>query len=458
MTDQTPNLGLERIPADQKIWADKMNNNLSLIDAAVGAYFFLNNLQGVWLNSHEYLVGQAVVDPDTGTVWTCQYQHISAMIPTTFLEDRTAHPTYWSVYSAPARARGAWTGPGTTYGVNDFVVAGPKYAVCIQAHTSTANFDNDVTSGYWSVLVDLSAAGSQVLPVPGGAADANKVVVVPPSGNGYTIIDGAALPAILGASSIGEAVFKAASQSDARTAIGAQVAGSYQAANATLTALTGSPTTAFGIALLALATAADLRATAGLGTAAVLNVGTRANQVVQLDGSAKLPAVDGSALTGVWDTGDLKITMRSTAGAGWIKVDDGTIGSSASAATTRANDDTLNLYKFLYDSCSDALCPVSGGRGVSAAADFAANKTLRLTKMLGRALVIAGAGSGLTARTLGDIAGAETHNHGGATGASGTVAPVTGGGGSAAAGGHVHSIPSGDSMQPSTFVNVFIRL
>lgn len=37
----------------------------------------------------------------------------------------------------------------------------------------------------------------------------------------------------------------------------------------------------------------------GLGTAAVLNVGTSASQVVQLDGSAKLPAVDGSALTGL---------------------------------------------------------------------------------------------------------------------------------------------------------------
>lgn len=35
----------------------------------------------------------------------------------------------------------------------------------------------------------------------------------------------------------------------------------------------------------------------GLGTAAVQNVGTGAGNVVQLDGSAKLPAVDGSALT-----------------------------------------------------------------------------------------------------------------------------------------------------------------
>ena len=39
--------------------------------------------------------------------------------------------------------------------------------------------------------------------------------------------------------------------------------------------------------------------TASLGTAAPLDVGTAANNVVQLDGTAKLPAVDGSQLTGI---------------------------------------------------------------------------------------------------------------------------------------------------------------
>ena len=39
------------------------------------------------------------------------------------------------------------------------------------------------------------------------------------------------------------------------------------------------------------------RTTLGLGTAAVLNVGTSANNIVQLNGSSQLPAVDGSLLT-----------------------------------------------------------------------------------------------------------------------------------------------------------------
>jgi len=43
----------------------------------------------------------------------------------------------------------------------------------------------------------------------------------------------------------------------------------------------------------------DFRTQLGLGTAALQNVGTGANNVIQLDGSGNLPAVDGSLITGV---------------------------------------------------------------------------------------------------------------------------------------------------------------
>ena len=55
--------------------------------------------------------------------------------------------------------------------------------------------------------------------------------------------------------------------------------------------------TAAGKALLDDADAAAQRTTLGLGTAATLNVGTSASNIVQLDGSGLLPAVDGSQLT-----------------------------------------------------------------------------------------------------------------------------------------------------------------
>ena len=48
-----------------------------------------------------------------------------------------------------------------------------------------------------------------------------------------------------------------------------------------------------------LASAATARTNLGLGTAAVLNTGTSAGNAIVLDGSARLPAVDGSQLTGL---------------------------------------------------------------------------------------------------------------------------------------------------------------
>ena len=54
-----------------------------------------------------------------------------------------------------------------------------------------------------------------------------------------------------------------------------------------------------GLDLIDSADASAARSTLGLGTAATQTVGTSASNVVQLDGSAKLPAVDGSQLTNI---------------------------------------------------------------------------------------------------------------------------------------------------------------
>lgn len=119
-----------------------------------------------------------------------------------------------------------------------------------------------------------------------------------------------------------------------------------------------------------------------------------------------------SILAGIaagWSTGDVKLTMKTVSDNGWIMCNDGTIGSAGSAASTRANDDCEALFKLLWNNVSNAYATVSGGRGASAAADWNAGKTISLTKMLGRSLAVAGGGSGLSARALGQTAGAETH-------------------------------------------------
>lgn len=109
------------------------------------------------------------------------------------------------------------------------------------------------------------------------------------------------------------------------------------------------------------------------------------------------------------ETGDFVITHRNIAKTGWLVIADQTIGSAASTATF-ADPTAQPLYTLLYGLYSDAVCPVTGGRGANAAADFAANKKMQMTKALGRAIIAAGiAGSGLTARAAGVIGGEETH-------------------------------------------------
>lgn len=115
-----------------------------------------------------------------------------------------------------------------------------------------------------------------------------------------------------------------------------------------------------------------------------------------------------------FSTGDAKLTMKTSADSGWVIVNDGTLGNAASGGTCRANADTINIFELLWTNYADAQCPVSGGRGGSAAADFAANKNIKLPLMLGRALAAAGAGAGLTSRALGFAVGDENlqaHTH-----------------------------------------------
>lgn len=113
--------------------------------------------------------------------------------------------------------------------------------------------------------------------------------------------------------------------------------------------------------------------------------------------------------------------LGSTAPAGFVMASGRTIGSASSGATERANADTQALFTLLWNSMANTEAPVSGGRGASAAADWAANKTITLPDMRGR--VPAGkdnmggtaagrlttAGAGVDGATLGAAGGSQTH-------------------------------------------------
>ncbi len=92
-----------------------------------------------------------------------------------------------------------------------------------------------------------------------------------------------------------------------------------------------------------LADAASARANLGLGSAAVLNVGTSASNVVQMDPDAKLPAVDGSkltnlsasqvsGLTGFMPTGAVIAMACETAPSGFLECDGAAVSRTTHAA------------------------------------------------------------------------------------------------------------------------------
>ena len=74
-------------------------------------------------------------------------------------------------------------------------------------------------------------------------------------------------------------------------------------------------------------------------------------------------------------TGMMMFSHTTAQIAGFVRLAGRTIGSSTSGATERNNQDCQALFLFIW---SDPLLVVSGGRGASASADWAANKTISL--------------------------------------------------------------------------------
>ncbi|QDP59397.1 MAG: putative fiber protein [Prokaryotic dsDNA virus sp.] len=126
--------------------------------------------------------------------------------------------------------------------------------------------------------------------------------------------------------------------------------------------------TTAGRALLDDADAAAQRTTLGLGTASTQDVGTTANDVVQLDGSARLPAVDGSQLTNLPSASDASETTK-----GIIE-----IATNAEATAATATDKALvpsNISSIALSSFNNDLSfqPLDAGltsiSGLTTAAD-----------------------------------------------------------------------------------------
>ncbi len=88
--------------------------------------------------------------------------------------------------------------------------------------------------------------------------------------------------------------------------------------------------------------------------------------------------------TTILATGDIKVRYGTGQVTGFVRLNGRTIGSSTSGAAERANADAQTLFEFLWT--NDANLSVSTGRGLTANADWVANKTLTLPDFRGRAI------------------------------------------------------------------------
>lgn len=122
-----------------------------------------------------------------------------------------------------------------------------------------------------------------------------------------------------------------------------------------------------------------------------------------------------AAATG-FTTGDVKLTLKTVADAGWIMMDDTGIGSASSGAA-KSGAQYQALFLLLFNNIIDFWCPILTSTGAAttraaqgtAAAAWAANCRMTLPRVLGRALAVGGNGAGLSSRAHGGYMGEETH-------------------------------------------------
>jgi hypothetical protein len=86
----------------------------------------------------------------------------------------------------------------------------------------------------------------------------------------------------------------------------------------------------------------------------------------------------------IFQTGDMLWQPVNAARTGWVRCNGRTIGKGATTATEEHNDDCEALFAYFWNGFPDSVCPVLGGRGANATADWNAPKTIGTLDMRGR--------------------------------------------------------------------------
>ena len=140
-------------------WHDLVNIDFSRIDALLYSAMSQGNV-APWTNATAYTPGITVIDNSDASVWVCAVPHTSAVLPTTFLADRTAHPTYWARLLTGFAPRGEWA-RSTQYFPYDLTYDSARgiMALCQTIHISTSTGSILDDSSHWAFLLDMSDVG-----------------------------------------------------------------------------------------------------------------------------------------------------------------------------------------------------------------------------------------------------------------------------------------------------------
>ena len=161
-TQYTPNFQLAMPDFRAGPWHDLVNNDFAKIDALLYGAMSQANV-APWKNATTYTPGVTVIDNSDASVWVCAVGHASAPLPTTFLSDRTTHPTYWARLLTGFAPRGEWK-QNTQYFPYDLTYDSARgiMALCQTIHISTATGSILDDSSHWAFLLNMTDVGTVI--------------------------------------------------------------------------------------------------------------------------------------------------------------------------------------------------------------------------------------------------------------------------------------------------------